>query len=296
MSRNDEIQREIADKLVGMVEAAQASGNAWEMPWNACAATGMPVNAVTGRRYNGINIPMLACESMAKGYAAPLFATFGQWKSIGATVQKGQKATKVVFWMPIDIKDESTGKDKKVWFLRVFSVFNASQVDGYDAPTVERPDVVQANANADAMIAASGVAIRYQGQQAFYSPASDVVTMPPAALFKSTQGFYSTLLHELTHATGHADRCARDFKACKVWGDEHYAAEELVAETGAAMLCAITGVSLEVREDHAQYIASWLKAIKSNPRALFDAFKLAGKAVDFLEARLDASHASKAVA
>ena len=74
---------------------------------------------------------------------------------------------------------------------------------------------------------------------AFYAIATDHVQMPPYETFREAEGYYSILLHELAHWTGNPKRLAREFGTR--WGDARYAAEELVAELGAAFLCADLG-------------------------------------------------------
>ena len=58
--------------------------------------------------------------------------------------------------------------------------------------------------------------------------------------------------------------------------------EELVAELGAAFVCADLAITPEVREDHAAYMAHWLKVLKDDKRAIFTAAAHAQRAVDFL--------------
>jgi antirestriction protein ArdC len=137
----------------------------------------------------------------------------------------------------------------------------------------------------DAWSHATGVTITEGGAQAFYRPSVDAVTMPDRYRFKEAEPFYATLFHELTHATGHGTRVGRDFNASKRWGDSAYAMEELVAELGAAFLCSHHGVSKAERADHASYIASWLKVLKSDSRAIFKAAADAQAAVNWLVTR-----------
>lgn len=100
------------------------------------------------------------------------------------------------------------------------------------------------------------------------------------------ESYYSTLFHELSHWTGADTRCKRSLRGR--FGDEAYAAEELVAELGAAFICARLGITNEARPDHAQYLASWLKVLKNDNRAIFTAASQAQKAADFILNRLPA--------
>jgi antirestriction protein ArdC len=116
---------------------------------------------------------------------------------------------------------------------------------------------------------------------AFYQPDRDIVQMPDFQAFRDPEGYYATLLHELTHWTRHKSRMDRSFGRNR-WGDEGYAAEELVAEMGAAFICADLQITPTVRKDHAAYIQSWLKVLKNDKRAIFTAASYAQKAADYL--------------
>ena len=115
--------------------------------------------------------------------------------------------------------------------------------------------------------------------------------MPDKALFTgtetitSTEGYYATLLHELTHWTGHATRMNRDLSGR--FGDNAYAMEELVAELGASFLCAELGVTPMLRPDHIAYIAHWLEVMKGDKRAIFTAAAQASQAVQSLTTQLE---------
>jgi len=170
-------------------------------------------------------------------------------------------------------------------------VFNASQVSGY-TPRVESEETMPERIErADNFFASIGAMVRHGGNRAYYSPSEDYVQMPPFAAFKDNVSYYSTLAHEHTHWTSREGRCARELG--KRFGDNAYAAEELIAELGAAFTCAHLGLSSEPREDHAAYIQSWLKVLKADKRAIFTASSKAQQACDWLVQRAE-SH--KAVA
>ena len=97
---------------------------------------------------------------------------------------------------------------------------------------------------------ATGADIRHGGDLAFYVPGLDHIQMPPFPFFRDPESYYATLAHESTHWTRHPSRLNRDFGR-KRWGDEGYAMEELVAELGAAFLCADLGLTPQVRDVHA---------------------------------------------
>jgi antirestriction protein ArdC len=162
-------------------------------------------------------------------------------------------------------------------------VFNAAQVDGYTPKAdAERP-ILERIADAEASFSAIGADVRHGGNQAFYAPVSDHIQMPPFQAFRENAGDYSVLAHEHTHWTASASRCNRELG--KRFGDSSYAAEELIAELGAAFACAHLGLSTEPREDQAQYINSWLKVLKADSRAIFTAASKAQQAADWLQER-----------
>ena len=105
--------------------------------------------------------------------------------------------------------------------------------------------------------------------------------MPELKAFRDGESYYATLAHEMTHWTRHESRLNRDLGR-KRFADAGYAMEELVAEIGAAFLCADLGITPETRDDHAAYIASWLKVLKDDKRAIFTAASHAQKAADYL--------------
>jgi antirestriction protein ArdC len=122
--------------------------------------------------------------------------------------------------------------------------------------------------------------VAHQGNRAFYSPADDSIILPPFAAFFTPTDYYGTRAHETGHWTSHSSRCDRQLG--KRFGDNAYAVEELVAELTAAFTLAHLGLSSEPRADHAQYIASWLKVLKADSRAIFTAASKAQHATDYL--------------
>ena len=265
----------ITNKIVKQMESA---GTGWMNPMQGLS--GMPTNAVTGRRYSGINIMILGLSGQA-------WATYKQWQSIGAQVKKGEKGTPVIFYKPLKVEDKNTGEETTIPMLKTFMVFHAGQVDGYEAECLELTEAERISA-ADQWVSNSGADIRFNDLQgAFYKPIADYIQVPSLEAFKAsqhstqTENYYSTLLHELTHWTGHKSRCDRQLG--NKFGNTEYAFEELVAELGAAFQCALLGITNEPREDHAQYLNSWIKCLKSEPKAIFKAAALAEKAVQYIE-------------
>jgi len=263
----------------------------WLKPWHSEHAAGRITRPLrhNGTPYRGMNILLLWGEAVAKGYAAPIWMTYKQAQEIGANVRKGEHGSLVVYANSISkTETNEAGEDieREIPFMKGYTVFNVEQVDGLPAhyyaqpvnplPLAERIDA------ADAFMTATGATIQHGGNSAFYAPARDVVQLPPFEAFKDKESYYATALHELTHWTKHKSRLERDFSA-KRFGDTGYAREELVAELGAAFLCADLGITPEIRDDHAAYLGHWLNVLKEDKRAIFSAAAHAQRAADYLK-------------
>jgi antirestriction protein ArdC len=274
----------------------------WLKPWNAEHAAGRITRPLrgNGQPYRGINIVMLWLEAEARGYACPIWMTYKQALELNAHVKKGEKGSLVVYADTIkrtelDIHGDET--DREIHFMKGYSVFNCEQIEGLPShyyARVENTATPPARINAAETFAVNTRAtLRTDGTRAFYSVSDDYILLPPIECFRDAESYYATLLHELTHWTRHEARLNREFGR-KRWGDEGYAAEELVAELGAAFLCADLGITPEPREDHAAYLASWLKVLKNDNRAIFTAAAYAQKAADYLHGlqQMEASQAA----
>jgi antirestriction protein ArdC len=269
-----------------IINSIEQGVGTWRMPWHTSGRYAFsPINATSKKAYRGINTVCLWAAAQAKGYERGEWGTYQQWQDRGAQVRKGEKATLVVFWKfanESESQDEETNRGRLL-FTRGYSVFNAAQVDGYtpqDGPEVSMPERIE---RAETFFQAIHAEVRHGGNQAFYAPATDHIQMPPFGAFTENLSYYSVLAHEHTHWTAKAGRCDRQLG--KRFGDNAYAAEELIAELGAAFTCAHLGLSTEPREDHAQYLASWLRVLKADSRAIFTAASKAQQATDWLIAR-----------
>ena len=289
-------KRDVYARVTAQIVTAIEQGvGTWRMPWHTSGRFAFsPINVTSKKPYRGINTVCLWAAAQAKGYESGEWATYQQWQDKGGQVRKGEKATTVVFWKFANSADDADGADdslptsgSRLLFTRGYSVFNEAQVDGYmpnvdaDVPMLERIE------HADAFFKSVGADVRHGGNQAFYAPVSDHIQMPPFQAFRESVSYYSTLAHEQTHWTAAASRCDRQLG--KRFGDSAYAAEELIAELGAAFACAHLGLSTEPRADHAQYIQSWLRVLKADKRAIFTAASKAQQACDWLIARVDES-------
>jgi len=273
-----------------IVQAIENGIGEHRLPW---ARTGTPSvrprNAVTKQAYRGINVLSLWLSAEQYGFTHGLWASYRQWLDAGAQVRKGEKGTLVVFYkdFTVDPNPDQADDDGSRRVARASWVFNASQVDGYTLPGIPDLPPIEREAAAEAFIGSTGADIRHGGDMAYYRPSTDHIQMPDERLFTGsklssrTEDYYSVLGHELTHWAGAEKRLNRLMRAR--FGDEAYAMEELVAELGAAFLCADLGITHTPRADHASYIAHWLKVLKDDKRAIFTAAAKASEAVAYLQ-------------
>lgn len=288
-------RQDIYSRITSQIIAALEQGvKPWTQPWNAAHAAGHVSRPLrhNGQPYSGINVLTLWASAMSGHYSAPIWMTFRQAIELGGHVRKGEKGSPVVYANAITKAetDESTGDDieRTIPFLKAYTVFNVEQIEDLPghfyarAEPARNPD--ERIADAERFFAATRADIRHGGDSAYYSPALDYIQMPPFAAFRDAQSYYATLAHEATHWTRHPTRLDRDFGR-KRFGDDGYAREELVAELGAAFLCADLRLALEDRADHAAYIGHWLAVLKDDKRAVFTAAAHAQRAADYLHAK-----------
>jgi len=273
----------------------------WQMPWNVEQAAGRISRPLrhNGTPYRGVNVLLLWGEAQEKGYSASVWMTFKQAQQLGATVRKGERGSMVVFadrFTKTETDDAGQAVEREIPFMKGFTVFNVEQIDGLPpnehAKAQEPAEPVARIAQAEGFFAATGARIQHGGFQAFYAPARDLVQMPRRESFSDAESYCATLAHELTHWTSHPDRLARELG--KRFGDRAYAAEELIAEMGAAFLCADLGITPEVRADHAQYLREWLGILQNDKRAIFTAAAQAQRAADYLHKLQDGQPADQA--
>jgi antirestriction protein ArdC len=267
------IYQQVTDKIIAELESGKLPS--WVKNWSGEA--GSDCNVITKKTYSGINTIILGMS----GFKSPYWGTYKQWVSIGAQVSKGSKGTHIIFYSPVEngSKITETGEVKNYsYILKSYTVFNADQVSGFEAPALPVPKVFNNIACIEALTVKSGVKVQFGGDRAYYSPSDDYVAMPHKTQFNSEASYYATLLHELSHWSGHKSRLDRDLSGR--FGNEAYAAEELIAELSAAFLCARFSIAGELR--HSSYIASWLRVLKNDNKAVFKAAALAQKSADYL--------------
>lgn len=296
-----DVYQTVTDKIIADLEKGELT---WLKPWSAGNMDGRIIKPLrhNGIAYSGINVLMLWGAAMEQGFISPYWMTYKQAKELGAHVRKGERGNPVVYANTItktDEQDDGTEEERTIPFMKAYTVFNVEQIEDLPAHYYVKPEPVIDPAerieHADAFFAKLGADIRHGGNQAYYSSGTDLVQMPVFECFRSPEAYYATLAHELTHWTKHKSRLDREFGR-KKWGDEGYAREELVAELGAAFLCADLALTPEPGTDHAAYIQSWLKVLKEDKRAIFSAAAHAQKAADFLHGPQEQAQEKEGVA
>ncbi|MBP3647446.1 MAG: DUF1738 domain-containing protein [Clostridia bacterium] len=269
-----DIYAAVTDRIIAQMEQGVIP---WHKPW---IASGFAISRSTGKPYSLLN-------QMILGKAGE-YVTFKQCQEEGGKVKKGEKASMVVFWKWMDVKDEETEEVKQILFLRYFSVFHIDQCEGLTPKHVQIfPDVASADQNADQIIDGyvqrSGIRlINRDGDRAYYQPSTDTVTLPNRKQFKATEEYYSTAFHELTHSTGHKSRLDR-LERTAFFGSEAYSKEELIAEIGAAALVNHTGLETSASfRNSTAYLQNWLQVLKNDKRFIVSVASKAEKAVELI--------------
>jgi antirestriction protein ArdC len=227
-----------------------------------------------------------------QGRESKYWLTFKQANALGGHVRAGEKASVVTFWNVGEEKiNAKTGKLSKPFLLRYYNVFNATQIDGLEKLGLGNASLPVPNIDAcEKIVAEMPNRPRIEtSNAAWYKPTFDVVGMPAKTLFHSSEEYYSTLFHELTHSTGHGSRVGREgIENVNSFGSESYSKEELVAELGASMLCAVTGISPATLQNSAAYLQSWINRLRGDSRLLLSAASNAQKAADYILAKTQA--------
>jgi len=279
MSSQLEIRARVTAQII---EALKAGTPPWRRPWRESADMGFPANALTKKAYRGVNVLLL----QAQGFGSRFWATYQQWQNIGGQVQKGERATKIVFYKPFSktVLDNDGNEEKEEFFvLREYSVFNAEQCNRptIHLPTKTSPTFIDFEP-AEKAIEATGADIRFGGNRAVYKIEPDYIQLPPKQSFISEREYYGTATHEIGHWSGHESRLNRLGKNDR-FGSAAYAFEELVAEIAGCFMC--TELNLPQSEDLTNqnaYLANWLKVLQKDHGAIMRAASQASKAVDFI--------------
>lgn len=260
----------------------------WRKEWKDSGRNGggaLPYNLTSGKAYRGINVLTLMCAS----YQTNGWCTYKQAQSLGYQVRKGEKSAPVVYWNFPDKKQK--GEGRAPW-MRVYSVFNVSQLDGVPSDLPFDGEAFDGIASADKvaagyMASASHPTLAHGGSSAYFAPSRDLVQMPPQLAFTSPETYYSTLFHEFVHSTGIKARLDREeLQGIQRFGDCDYSKEELTAEFGAAFLCGEAGISNEpLLTNSAAYIQNWVSKLENDKTMVVQAAQRAQKAADYILGR-----------
>jgi antirestriction protein ArdC len=280
--------RDIYKEVTKQILAELANGaRPWVRPWSQTPGLNIPANAVTGRPYSGVNT-LLLWTTRRHGWPQPRFLTFKQALEAGGHVRKGEHGQHVVFVKDLHVREAEEENPRIVRMLRTYTVFNIAQCDelpGKLTASPKAPNPDQRDALIGEFVAATGAKIWEHDteDEAYYSGGTlDHIAMPAFASFRGQAEYYATLFHELIHWTGHSSRLDRQLGAR--FGLRSRAAEELIAELGAAFLCAEFAIDGFI--PHAAYIQNYLELLEDDPKAIFTAASKAQAAVDFLRQRV----------
>lgn len=285
-----DIYAQVTDRIIAQLEQGVVP---WKSPY--FSKVGLPRNFSSGRAYQGINVFLLGCQR----FTSPYFLTFLQAKELGGHVRKGEHGHMVVKYGTYQKEEDQSqpGEEAETRrYLKAYTVFHASQIEGVAFPKPEElPELTltektdRARAIVEAM--AQAPVMREGSAVPCYRKGTDSVHMPERGFFVNEEAYYSTLFHELVHATGHESRLARpslmENKGVDAQGDttrKIYAEEELVAEMGASFLNAHAGIMEGEVENSAAYLQSWINALKSKDAKgwIIRAASQAQKAANFI--------------
>ncbi len=290
-----DFRQEVTDRIITMLENGVAP---WQKPWNSADATlDMPMNPTTGKTYRGGNAMHLMATGLSRCYGDPRWMTYRQAAALTWQVRKGEKGIWEVKTgrdtrsepvradegdgrQPTDEPDQGRGNRL---IHRVYTVFNAKQIQGIPGWSPNERSVFEVVEAAEQILKNSGATILHdQADRAFYSRLSDSIHLPSRQAFKDAAGYYGTALHELAHWSGHPSRLNRATLTDSYrFGDISYAKEELRAELASVFLAAERGVPHDP-EQHAAYVSSWINVLKQDKNEIFRAAYDASRAADFL--------------
>jgi antirestriction protein ArdC len=294
-----DFRQEVTDRIINMLETGVSP---WQKPWNSTdASLDMPLNPTTGKTYRGGNAIHLMATGLSRGYGDPRWMTYRQASGLAWQVRTGEKGTQIEFWevkAGRDTRSESVrtgdgdghepadeldaGRGNRL-IHRVYTVFNAKQIEGIPEWSPKERSIFEIVEAAEQILRHSGATIHHdQADRAFYSRSSDSIHLPPKRAFSDAAGYYGTVLHELAHWAGHPSRLDRaTLNESYRFGDVSYAKEELRAEVASVFLAAERGIPHDA-EQHAAYVSSWIGVLKRDKNEIFHAAHDASRAVDFL--------------
>lgn len=268
----------------------------WHRPWSHPGVPLLPLRH-DGTPYRGLNVLLLWDAAARHGHTLAHWMTAGRAARLGGRVRAREPGALVLYAgrlrpaaPPVGVPPDADAEAAGVPFVKAWTVWNAGQIDGlpdrFHAPRPATPATPLPIARADRFFRRCGATVRHGGDVAAYSPSADLIRMPPMGRFRDAESYYATLAHEHVHWTGHPKRLGRDLGRQRR-GDAGYALEELVAELGAALLCARLALTPEPLPEHAAYIAEWLTVLERDPARLLALAGHAQRAVDWLEGLQD---------
>jgi len=297
---NFDLYQVITDKILDEIEKTGKLN--WVKEWKTKRGTNVfPMNGISKKRYEGINFFLLSMHD----YVNPYWLTYKQVEQLGGNVKKGEKSTMIVFWKLNEYTktNEATQQDevKKVPILRYYNVFNVEQCENI---TIEADKVSEVEYNDNQKIEiAQNIVESYQvretinydikeSDRAYYRPSTDIITMPLIGQFNSSQSFYSTFFHEISHSTGHQKRLNRkEVVETTYFGSCDYGTEELTAELTSAFICAEIGISNENTERNSvAYLKNWKNAIKGDKKLFLMASQRASKSAKYILNKQEETH------
>jgi antirestriction protein ArdC len=284
MPTQSEIRAAVTNKIVSSLQTGAVPF--WRQTWAKSEHSGPPTSAVSGKPYSGVNWLILALQ----GHQSKWWSTYNGWKSLGGQVRRKEQGTTAILYKPVSktkINDDGEEEKSHYGFLKTFTLFHISQVDGdlKQFRDSARPDAGTEFIDfgpAEEAFAATRADVRFGGSRAFFSPSEDYIQLPPKASFGKAHEFYGVLAHESVHWSGSEKRLNRLSRFAR-FGDEAYAVEELVAELGAAYLLTELGVpQSDDLSNVTAYLGHWLKVLQRDHSAIFTAASAASKATDFI--------------
>lgn len=290
-SKKFDVREYVTNEIIQLIES-----DGLNFSQRFSVARGLPLNISTGQGYSGINVFLLSLACYNFNYAHNKWLTFKQAQAMGGNVKKGEHGIRAIYYNTyqkdgetVEMTEIATGdkvqmhkESEKIPFINSFVLFNVAQIEGIEFDFGLSDNVIKPLTEIDLMVAGSGARVVTEEVNPCYHPDLDYISMLPSGRFESPEAYYSVLLHELTHWTGHESRLSRDKAFNKRFGVEAYAFEELVAELGASMLGSMFGIFEPMRENHAHYIQSWLKVMKGDKGAIITAASKAWEAVSLL--------------
>lgn len=272
-----DIYQEITNRIIAELENGQIP---WHCPWRP--PEWRHRNMISGKPYRGINAVLLGCST----FDSPFWLTPRQIAKLKGEIKPEEQSTFVVFWK---FFEDERNPARTIPMLREYRIYNLEQTYGIPAKYIPKlpPRQMlefQPIENAEEILAGyfNGPPVIHGGDCASYSPAFDRIQMPSRTNFESEEEYYSTLFHEEIHSTGHKSRLKRFESGSASFGSETYSKEELIAEMGAAFLCAYSGIENTTIKNSGAYVRSWLERLKSDKKLVVQAAQKAQKAADYI--------------